>query len=521
MKFDLTNFRDAALDEAFLEHILESHDTDSGSAGRLWNYYRNPMLPTGSRGAPAGSSDRPYVQAQEWGLPARITGRAGNGSYAGPDQARKEVVIENDIAWRINTMVDFLFGKPLTIRSTAADPKTARLVESTIHALLEANGGLRFCREMALCGSIHGFVDIALRTPAGESGRSDTPLPARPAAVGVVSGHTDRRQGISDTDADALDRCTRAARRLVLEVIEAPRIVPILDENDFRTVRYWVQHYRKHPARMDSPSRSLRTLFRKGSPAPASVEAVEIIGPHWWQRYEDGHLTAEGPNPLARLPIVHVQNLSIPNSYAGLSDVEPLIPLQDELNTRLSDRASRVTFQAFKMYLGKGIDDFLDRPVGPGQMWATHNLNASVEEFGSDDGSPSESEHITQVRQALDKVSGVPPLAAGLIHGNLGNLTSSTALRVVLGGLLSKTARKRLTYGAGIRAVAELALDYLDRTGALRTAPAERAIDITWPDPLPAEESEQLRNAQIKQSLGVDPEALLDELGYGRGDNTQ
>ncbi|MGH7177493.1 MAG: hypothetical protein ACREJC_08955, partial [Tepidisphaeraceae bacterium] len=90
---------------------------------RLWNYYRNPlatMTPTES------TSDRPYRQAQEWGLPARITGvrRSSDPAFAQQlqDIARKEVVIENDIAWRIDAMVDFVCGGTLTIKSVASDP---------------------------------------------------------------------------------------------------------------------------------------------------------------------------------------------------------------------------------------------------------------------------------------------------------------------------------------------------------------------------------------------------------------
>src|SRR5688572_3748944 len=91
---------------------------------RLWAYYRNPM-----RVCPADSSDhgadRPYRQAQEWGLPSRITGVRSRGEISSgqviEDIARKEVVIENDIAWRIETMADYLFGKPLVIESGAHD----------------------------------------------------------------------------------------------------------------------------------------------------------------------------------------------------------------------------------------------------------------------------------------------------------------------------------------------------------------------------------------------------------------
>jgi hypothetical protein len=168
------------------------------------------------------------------------------------------------------------------------------------------------------------------------------------------------------------------------------------------------------------------------------------------------------------------------------------------------------------MYLGKGIDDFLERPVGPGQMWATQNLNASIEEFGSDNGSPSEDVHIDQVRQALDKVSGVTPLAAGLIRGNVGNLTSATALKVLLSGLLAKTARKQLTYSAGLQRLAELALAWLDLTGVLPTSPKDRRIEVHWGNPLPNDEGEQLRNAQIKAQLGVPADRIFTELGYDR-----
>ncbi|MDB5325515.1 MAG: Phage portal protein Gp6-like, partial [Phycisphaerales bacterium] len=80
---------------------------------RLWAYYRNPMRVEAmiADDAPA----RPYRQAQEWGLPSRITGHvAGDNVFDAssvPGVARKEVVIENDIGWRVETQVDFLFGR--------------------------------------------------------------------------------------------------------------------------------------------------------------------------------------------------------------------------------------------------------------------------------------------------------------------------------------------------------------------------------------------------------------------------
>jgi hypothetical protein len=241
---------------------------------------------------------------------------------------------------------------------------------------------------------------------------------------------------------------------------------------------------------------------------------TEILGPTAWQRYEDGELSAEGENLLGAVPVVHIQNLAQPYRYEGLSDVEPLIGLQDELNTRLSDRASRITFQSFKMYLVKGLDGAYDRPVAPGRMWCTDNAEAKIEAFGGDDGSPSEEQHIEQIREAMDKISGVTPVVAGLLKNKIGNLTSGVALKMTYMGMLAKTLRKQRSYGEGIRAILRTALELLDRYGIFPTTPEERQVEVVFPSPLPEDTAERLLEAKTKLELGVAPETVLNELGY-------
>src|SRR5690606_31441456 len=146
--------------------------------------------------------------------------------------------------------------------------------------------------------------------------------------------------------------------------------------------------------------------------------------------------------------------------------------------TRLSDRASRITMQSFKMYLAKGIENFLSMPISPGRMWTTENEEADVIEFGGDASAPSEDAHITDIREAMDKTSGVTPIAAGAIKGRIGRLTSAAALRVTLLALLAKTERKRTTYGNAISQMAAIALAWLDRAGLFHTTETERRVDI-------------------------------------------
>ncbi len=487
MKLDLSPFKDPNLDDAYVEHLVrEEAPTRAAHLGRLWAYYRNDLSPLGA-GLPAAerrddwvASAKPYHQAQEFGLPARITGRShlacGGAGVPQPGIGRKEVVIENDIGWRIDTGVHFLAGRPVRTESLASRPEDARRIEAVLAEVWEASGGISLLQEIALLGAVYGFVDLVVRARTGDEAGD---------AVRVVS----------------------------VEAVEAPRVVPILDEADYRRLRYWVQVFRRQTNRVTGGGPLARLLGRTGR-RTGEVETVEILGPHWWQRYEDGRLADQGANPLGRVPVVHIQNFAHPMHYEGAGEVEPLIPLQDELNTRLSDRANRVTFQSFKMYLGKGVESFEDRPVAPGRMWSTDNPDASIEAFGGDAASPSEAAHIAELREALDKASGVTPLAAGLLRDRIGHLTSATALKVVLMGTLARLARKRVAYGAGLVEANRLVLDALDRAGVFETAPEDRTTRLHWPDPLPENLGEQLQQAQAKRDLGVPAETVLRELGY-------
>jgi hypothetical protein len=300
-------------------------------------------------------------------------------------------------------------------------------------------------------------------------------------------------------------------------LVEAPRALPVLDEDDYKIIRYYVQYFYQKRNAMSRRSSFLSRILsggRRGSDARAVVAVTEITSAWGWQRYEDKELVTEGELPWGFLPVVHIQNVAQPYYYEGLSDVEPLVPLQDELNTRLSDRASRITFQSFKMYLGKGIEGFENKPISPGRMWYTDNPDASIEEFGGDAAAPSEALHIAEMREAIDKASGVTPVVAGILKGKVGNLTSAVALRLTLMGMLSKNERKRFTYSEGLRRICRMALSMLDTAGVYETSTPDREVDIVFPSPLPENMMEKLQEAQIKKELGVATEQVLRELGY-------
>lgn len=502
MPYRLEAFSDVGLTQAFVQLVIDEFGRrEKPRLERLWTYYRNPLRAVGLGGFGGGDAgNRWYAQAQECGLPARIVGAAGraDGSPPADDRARqrREAVIENDIAWRIQAMVDFMFGKPLTIRSNARDPHTAAAIERVLEHVWDQSGGLALLQDTALLGHIYGHVDLVLKMSDELAARSLAAPHAEPADPDEWLAH------------------------LRVDVIEPRRALPVLDPRDYRRTRAYLLTYERLNNKEEDAGALRRLMPRPRSAEPGQRRSTsimtEIISGRAWHVYEDGKLIWEQRQAATRgqVPIVHIQNIAQPFEYTGMGEVEPLIPLQDELNTRLSDRASRVTMQSFKMYLAKGITGFELARVGPGQIWSTDNEKAAVEAFGGDGHSPSEETHIREIREALDKISGIPPLASGVVQAKIGNLSSANALRITLMAVLAKTARKRVTYGGGISRMCDLILTALNETGIFKTDPRDRAVRLIWPDPLPEDTREVMATAEAKARLGVPKDRLLAELGY-------
>ncbi|MFN0011799.1 MAG: phage portal protein [Phycisphaerales bacterium] len=525
MNIRTADFRDVGehgLTDARVAGLVDEHARVTQPRLRmLWAYYRNALVlrsseAGGGLGVGGGAGGRAYRLAQERGLPARIVragASGGAGSLAADDRgaARREIVVENDIAWRIHAMVDFLFSKPVRLVSAAADPAKRTLIQRVLDEVWEVSGGAALLQDIALLGHVYGHVDLVVR------------------AASDLAGDLASAAG----KAEPVD-AARVAAGLRIEPIEPSRGVPVIDPRDYRSIEaYLIRTTIDTPERgrvaitevLSGTRRHVYEEEQEGAPAqhqgargPAG-RGGDAAGAHG-RASAKARLVLDEPNTVCpgEVPVVHIQNISQPFAYAGLSDVEPLIPLQDELNTRLSDRANRVTLQSFKMYLAKGIEGFDKQPVGPGQLWMTDNPHASIEAFGGDAASPSEDRHIEQVRDAMDKASSLPPLATGVVQAKVGNLTSENALRLTLGGVLTRTNRKRLLYGRGIAQACRLVLSALDDAGVLRTSEEDRRVKVEWSDPLPQTAESQLQTAKAKLEVGIDAEQVRTELGYGVAD---
>jgi len=494
MAYRLQAFSDVGLNEASLTLALREHETrTSPRLDKLWTYYRNALEPVARAGSATGNTPAHwYSQPQEIGLPARLT-RPGNSASDDRLRAPRELVIENDIAWRVHSMVDFLFAKPIRFVSTARTQATRDAVQSALDAVWESSGGISLLTDLALLAHVFGHVDLLVR---------------------ITETAQDFRRRVRSHNAQPQD-LLRLAPPVRIEVIDPRRGIPVTDTSDFRRLSAYIIRFEREEHQPEQAT-FLNSLIGAHTSRRKRTTHTEFISADFHHIYENERAIAtdETPWTQGRMPIVHIQNVSQPFHYAGISEVEPLIPLQDELNTRLSDRAYRLAMQSFKMYLCKGLGAPDSLSIGPGVMIATDDTQASIQTFGGDAEAPSEDAHFEAIRNALDKLSGVPPLATGVVQGKVGNLSSAMALKVTLMGLLSRTARKQVTYGRGLAEASRLILAALDHLDILKTDEIDRSIRIDWPDPLPIDEREQVQTAEAKLRLGIDQQQIQNELGY-------
>jgi hypothetical protein len=325
--------------ERLLGALIAEHRRDRlPRLDTLWRYFRNPLEPVGvggvyaghagAAGAPAGGpSGRPaWRAAQEDGLPARITGRRADGTVG----TRREVVVENDIGWRVQTMIDFLLGGPLRIVSTAADEETRGVVERVLDAVWEASGGLSMLQDAALLGHVHGYVDLLVRL-------DESALVGGAARLRAKAGRGDFAE---------------LAGLVRIEPVEPRRGVPVVSDADYRRLDAFCLWFERELNEVeDEPGASgerpaseragrVGRLFgRKGEGGSGAglgasgaakrkrVEVLEVFGPGVRRLYEGGELLERERSVLLPgvVPVVHVQNLSQPFRYEGLSEVEPLM----------------------------------------------------------------------------------------------------------------------------------------------------------------------------------------------------
>jgi hypothetical protein len=241
------------------------------------------------------------------------------------------------------------------------------------------------------------------------------------------------------------------------------------------------------------------------------VDTLECWTPTGYRLVVGERVVREGPNPYGFIPFVHVANLQPPNSFWGESDLTHLIPLNRELDERMSDQADLIRYHADPPIVFRGIEEHSDLPVGPGTVWdLPRDADVALLEWRGN--APAVQDHIDRVLRAIYDVSETPRTS----FGDSGRLLSGVALETELQPLVHRTLRKRVGWTAALRACARAMLLLTVRFGLGGTGEGLGAeqIQVVWPQMLPRDDDADVqRNLTLVQAGLRSYHTAMAELG--------
>lgn len=228
--------------------------------------------------------------------------------------------------------------------------------------------------------------------------------------------------------------------------------------------------------------------------ADGTAEVVERWTPTELEVVVARKTTRRGPNPYGVIPFVHVPNLPLANDPWGQSDLVDVIPINREIDERVSDQADVIRFHADPPIVFRGVTEHADLAVGPGTVWDIPS-DADVKLLEWQGQSVAVGEHIERLYRTLYEVSETPRSA----FGDSGRLLSGVALETELRPIVQRTLRKRAWWTRALRKRSALVLELARQFGAGRGGsplpPLESSrIRVLWPPMLPKDDVTEVQN---------------------------
>jgi len=386
-----------------------------------------------------------------------------NGDHARPLQVREGQPDDNVIVNLARMIVDkgvaFLFGKEVGFELEEGDTTPE---EEALEEIWQRNAKLTLLTKVGTTGGIYGDVFLKL---------------------------------VPDAFGDGLPRIVNVLPEYV---------TALYDGQDIDSVWEWQIEWTEQDRDRNALHRRQR-IARDDTPSGERWQVVnEVKRGHgaWQQDPDNPSFTWQWPWS----PMIHIQNLPLPGSYYGASDLEDLSE-QDAINY-LASKMQRITrYHAHPKTVGSGFgggdikvneDDTLILPGVESKLW---NL-----EMQSDlSGTLALMDRLINWYLATARIPRIDPATI-----NVGSM-SGFALTVLYQDLLDKTEVKRRTYGDALVELNRRLLDMRGMGDGNLTA-------LHWQDPLPTDEAaEQTRDQfeldnklasreTVQQRRGLDPE---------------
>ena len=241
---------------------------------------------------------------------------------------------------------------------------------------------------------------------------------------------------------------------------------------------------------------------------------TEVWTDQTFDLYLDNDLIESRPNPYGFIPFVIFPNLREPKNFWGTSDIPSLIQPQRELNRALSQLSRILELSGNPIAVLENIVSAEDIKVQPGALWTIpEDAKAYLLDLLQGGGVRLHVDYIELLYRALHDISETPRAAWGGIEKEL----SGTALRIELGSLIQKVARKRIirtnVYYQRNAMILKLAEMFMNENFD--------GVDhrVVWGQILPQDVDRQAQTEQLLIQAGVHSRrTAMDEIGVREPD---
>ena len=241
------------------------------------------------------------------------------------------------------------------------------------------------------------------------------------------------------------------------------------------------------------------------------IEARELWTADRWRVTLGGQLVRDEANPYGWIPYLVLANDPPAHSLWGISDLDDLADLCQELNRRMSVLARVLELSGAPIAVLENVDSAEGIVVGPGATWELpEGAKAYLLDLLSGGGVGLHVQYVDLLYRALHDLSETPRTA----FGDAGRMLSGAALEVEIQPLVQRVRRRRRRWDELYRARNARLLDLLERFGGVEIGGLRQSTAI-WPPVLPSDVDTTARTAALLVGQGISSKrTALATLGF-------
>ena len=211
-------------------------------------------------------------------------------------------------------------------------------------------------------------------------------------------------------------------------------------------------------------------------------------------------------NPYGFIPFVQIKNFPIAGRTRGVGDIDDIIPLNVELNTKKSDVSEVIDYHSAPITLVYGAK-IGNLEKGANKVWGGLPKDAKVENLNLQGDLVASVNYASDVKTSMCEIAGVPETVLG--GASAISNTSGVALQYMNLPLIERTRIKRSCSSDGLQKVNKYII-FISLYHELIKKPEDISMrdflrnEVEIPDTLPKDELIELQKIQQEMTMGLE-----------------